>query len=155
MAIERHLDGAHREFSQCDCRGPIQTWMALTNDRPDVVGDRRLASGRPRGEQLAQFFNTAAFAKPAAGVLYGNAGRNVLMGPNAVSFNVSASKDYRIGEGQKRLQFRTDFFNVFNEVNLGNPNTALNNANFGKITSAAAPAAVAVLLAALFLAIAP
>jgi hypothetical protein len=111
----------------------------LSNDRPDVVGDWRLDSGRSRGEQLAKFFNTAAFAKPAAGVLYGNAGRNVLVGPNAVSFNVSASKDYRIGEGRKRLQFRTDFFNIFNQVNLGNPNTAQNNANFGKITSAAAP----------------
>ena len=39
----------------------------------------------------------------------------------------------------KSLQFRTDFFNVLNQVNFGNPNGTLTNGNFGKITSAAAP----------------
>ena len=63
----------------------------------------------------------------------------MLVGPDAVSFNVAASKDFQIGEGRKRMQSRTDFFNIFNQVNLGNPNAALNNANFGRITPAAAP----------------
>ncbi len=47
-------------------------------------------------------------------------------------------KDFRLRES-KSLQFRTDFFNVLNEVNLGAPNTTQNNGNFGRITSAATP----------------
>jgi hypothetical protein len=107
-----------------------------TTDRPDVVGDPNISGDRTRAQQIAQFFNTAAFTKAAG--LYGNAGRNVVMSPNAVNWNAAAMKDFPIRETM-RLQFRTDFFNVLNEVNLGNPNTTQNNGNFGKITSAAAP----------------
>ena len=38
-----------------------------------------------------------------------------------------------------RLEFRAEFFNVINRVNLGNPNTTLTNALFGRITSAGDP----------------
>jgi hypothetical protein len=110
----------------------------ITTDRPDVVGDPTFSGTRTRGEQVAQFFNTAAFAKPGAGALYGNSGRNNIMSPNAVSWNAAAMKDFRLMEG-KSLQFRTDFFNALNQVNLGNPQTTLSNGNFGKITSTAAP----------------
>ena len=103
-----------------------------------MVGSPEFSGSRTRAEQIAQFFNTAAFVKPPAGVPYGNAGRNVLLGPHAVTWNVAAMKDFRLRENTS-LQFRTDFFNVLNEVNLGNPNTTLSNGNFGKITSAAAP----------------
>ena len=41
-------------------------------------------------------------------------------------------------EGHK-LEFRAEFFNVINRVNLGNPNTTLTNALFGRITSAGDP----------------
>ena len=110
----------------------------VATDRPNVVGDPNISGSRTRAQQIAQFFNTAAFAKVPAGVLYGNAGRNVLLGPNAVTWNAAAMKDFRILEG-KKLQFRTDFFNLLNQVNLGNPNGTFSNGNFGKITSAAAP----------------
>ena len=110
----------------------------VTTDRPNVVGDPKLSGDRSRSEMISQFFNTAVFAKPAAGQLYGSSGRNVLHGPNAVTWNVAAMKDIRIFEKQ-RLQFRADFFNFLNQVNLGNPNVTLSSANFGKITAAAAP----------------
>ena len=38
-----------------------------------------------------------------------------------------------------RLQFRGEFFNLLNRVNLGNPNTNLSSAQFGRITSAGSP----------------
>ena len=110
----------------------------VATDRPNVVGDPNLGGDRSRADQIAMFFNTAAFAKVPANTPYGNAGRNVLIGPNAVNWNIAAMKEFRIVEG-KKLQFRTDFFNVFNQVNLGNPNTTLTNGNFGKVTAAAAP----------------
>jgi len=110
----------------------------IAQDRPDVVGNPNISGDRTRAQQIAKFFDTTAFAKPAAGVLYGNAGRNVVTSPAAVSWNAAAMKEFAISE-RKKLQFRTDFFNLFNQVNLGNPNVTLSNGNFGKITAAAAP----------------
>jgi hypothetical protein len=109
----------------------------ITTDRADVVGDPGLGGGRSCAQQIAQFFNTAAFARPAAGVLYGNSGRNNLLGPNAVNWNAAAMKEFPLREAMM-LQFRTAFFNALNQVNPGNPNVTLTNGNFGRITSAAA-----------------
>ena len=107
-----------------------RTWWA----DPNITGSQT------RAQEIAEFFNTAAFAKVPAGVPFGNAGRNVLLGPNAVTWNAAAMKEFPLPlrEGM-RLQFRTDFFNLFNQVNLSDPNTTLTNGNFGKITAAAAP----------------
>ncbi len=55
-----------------------------------------------------------------------------------MNWNVSAFKDFRLTE-RVRLEFRTEFFNIFNEVNLGNPNQTFTSPSFGRITSAGAP----------------
>ncbi len=109
----------------------------IATDRPNVVGNPNLPGGRSEAQEIAAFFNTAAFAKLPAGVPFGNAGRNVLVGPNAVTWNASAMKAFRITEGRS-LEFRTDFFNLFNQVNFSNPNVTLSNGAFGKLTGAAA-----------------
>ncbi|MBV9085477.1 MAG: TonB-dependent receptor, partial [Acidobacteriaceae bacterium] len=108
------------------------------NDRPNLVGDPYLSSDRARAAVISQYFNTAAFARLPAGQLYGTLGRNAIYGPKAVNWNVSAFKDFAIAE-RAHIEFRTDFFNIFNEVNLNNPNLTVGTANFGRITSAAAP----------------
>ncbi|HEV8487329.1 MAG TPA: hypothetical protein VGV87_27520 [Blastocatellia bacterium] len=47
-------------------------------------------------------------------------------------------KKFRIGE-KHAFEFRTEFFNIPNVVNFGDPTGAMNNANFGKITSQRTP----------------
>ena len=93
-----------------------------------------------RGATIAQFFNTAAFVLPTAlprGV-YGSIGRNVISGSATNRTNISLMKDMVIRE-QLRVQLRSEFFNAFNQVTLGAPNTSASaGANFGKITSASA-----------------
>ena len=112
----------------------------IAEDRPNLVAPTTLSGSRTRAQQIAEFFNTAAFTKVAAGVPFGNAGRDVLLGPNAVTWNAAAMKEFPLPVRENmRLQFRTDFFNLFNQVNLGDPTVTLTNGNFGKITSAAAP----------------
>jgi hypothetical protein len=51
--------------------------------------------------------------------------------------NLSLSKQFRIGERLK-AQFRWETFNVFNRANFQQPANALDKANAGTITSAAA-----------------
>ena len=105
-------------------------------DRPNLVGDPKVGGDRSRAQMINQFFNTAAFT-PATG-LYGTSGRNVLYGPGAVNWDAAAFKQFRLSE-HHQIQLRGEFFNVFNQVNLGNPNGTLSSPNFGKITSAGAP----------------
>jgi hypothetical protein len=109
-----------------------------TNDRPNLVGNPNISGSRSRSETINEFFNTDAFAALPAGQLYGTAGRNILVGPGAVDWDISAFKSFAVTERQS-VQFRADIFNLFNQVNLGNPNTTLTSANFGKITSAGSP----------------
>ena len=109
-----------------------------TNDRPNLVGNPVLNSDRPRSELVAQYFNTGAFTALSAGQLYGSSGRNLLLGPDAVNWDISAFKIFAVTEHQA-VQFRADIFNVFNEVNFSNPNTTLTSGNFAKITAASSP----------------
>lgn len=120
----------------------------IATDRPNVVGDINLGSGRSRTQKIAEYFNTAAFAKVTAGVPYGNAQRNVAIGPSYVDTDFSAFKNFSVWK-ESNLQFRADFFNLFNNVNLGNPNATLTSPSFGKISSLATNASPRVIQFAL------
>ena len=105
-------------------------------DRPDLVGDP-VRSHSSRDDMIAQFFNTSAFVPNQPG-RYGNAARNIFSGPAHSSTDLALSKNFRISEGTK-LQFRTEFFNAWNQVNFGAPEARLANRNFGRILSAGSP----------------
>jgi hypothetical protein len=108
------------------------------NQRPNVVGNWKQPDGRSRNEQIVAWFNAAAFAKPAAGT-YGNSGRDVVISPGSAGVNLALFKNFRVTsrEGMK-LQFRSEFFNASNRVNLGSPNMTMGG-SMGRITSAGDP----------------
>lgn len=106
-------------------------------DRPDLVGDPVRAHAN-REDMLQQFFNTSAFVANQPGQ-YGNAGRNLFSGPSSSATNLSLTKAVRLGERLGRLQFRAEAFNVFNQVDFGQPEARLINQNFGRILTAGSP----------------
>jgi len=57
-------------------------------------------------------------------------------GPGRLDTNLTVAKSFPLGGN--RLQVRVDMFNVLNRKNLGNPQQAINNVNFGRITGASA-----------------
>ena len=65
---------------------------------------------------------------------FGNAGRNVLIGPGLFTRDLGADKDFRMNE-RLGLQFRSEFFNVLNRANFGLPNGSVGSAAAGTITS--------------------
>jgi len=75
------------------------------------------------------------FARPLVGT-FGNLGRNSVLGPGYIDTDLSAAKSIHLTESLN-LQFRADFFNVFNHVNLGQPSSCVDcqNANAGTISS--------------------
>jgi outer membrane receptor protein involved in Fe transport len=56
-------------------------------------------------------------------------------GPGRLDNNITIAKAFPVG-GNSRLQVRLDMFNAFNRINYSNPQQAINNANFGRITGA-------------------
>jgi hypothetical protein len=110
----------------------------ISTDRPDLIGNPNLGGGRSRAQKIAGYFNTSAFAIPAKGSPYGTSPRNPLIGPGTVNTDISAFKRFAIYE-KSDLLFRSEIFNVFNNVNLSGPNGTVGNAKFGQITAAGSP----------------
>ena len=113
------------------------------NDRPNYTGAPvYLSGGRSRAERALRYFNTAAFAplnvNSAAVSPYGNVGFDSVVGPKFVNTDLSAFKTFPIYE-QMKLQFRAEVFNVFNNVNMNNPNGVRNAAAFGSISDSKPP----------------
>ena len=78
---------------------------------------------------------TDAFAAPPTGVL-GNAGRNVLRGPDTKVFDFALDRNFTITE-RTALQFRWEVFNLTNTVQFGLPNNQISGGTPGVITSLA------------------
>ncbi len=71
-----------------------------------------------------QYFDPTAFEFPEAG-FYGNLGRNTLIGPGFANFDFSVfenTAEPAISE-QFQIQFRVEFFNLFNHPYFAFPNT--------------------------------
>jgi hypothetical protein len=92
-------------------------------------------NGRPES-RLGEYFNTAAFQLPVAySTDFGNL-RNVLVGPPQKNMDFSIVKFFPIAEKQK-LEFRTEFFNLFNHPNFANPVNIQSSSAFGAIVKTA------------------
>jgi Carboxypeptidase regulatory-like domain len=105
-----------------------------SNNRPDVV--YAVSSQLPSSERNAlHWFNPAAFSvpplvDPASGQpRFGNAGRNIILGPGLNRLDGSMSKIFPLRRETKRIVFRVDVFNVMNHPNWGNPNTNISSTN--------------------------
>jgi hypothetical protein len=125
-------------------------WRATSGSRLTVTtGLDRALTGNPGlqranqvsddvyGETLDRWLNPAAFAQPALGT-FGTSVRNDYEGPGQRVVDLSLVRGFRFAESH-RLEARIEAFNAFNWFRWGNPNTNLNNANFGRILSAGEP----------------
>ena len=104
--------------------------------RPDYTGQ---AVKLPGFSWPAHSYNYQAFAPnptfdgtPGQGL--GDVGRNSLRGPGFFQWDLSAMKNFPVGE-KVTVQFRADFFNILNHPNFANPDSAICSA----ITGAAPP----------------
>ena len=94
--------------------------------RANQVGDPSLDN--PTADE---WFNKAAFAVPVN--QFGTAERNSVRAPSFWNVDMGLQKNITLGRSE--LQLRLEAFNVFNHINEGNPNTAVDNVNFARITS--------------------
>src|SRR5438552_8313170 len=74
---------------------------------------------------------------------FGTLGRDTFRGPGFRDFDVALIKDtsfgHRGGGELGTIQFRAEFFNVFNVVNFGLPSNIVRGSGFGVISKTAGP----------------
>jgi len=102
-----------------------------TNQRPNRVAGVSIVP--PGGRGIGNWINPAAFAL-VTGTGYGNAPRNVARGPGLWQADAALSKGIPLREGT-RLEFRSEFFNLFNRAQYGLPLADFSNNTFGQIIS--------------------
>jgi len=100
-------------------------------DRPDIAGSGKLPQDNGNPDAA---FATSYFMTPPTGRV-GTSGRDQYRGPGLVNYDFTGAKNFPLGTERLRLQFRADFFNIFNHTNFSNPITNQSNASFGKITA--------------------
>jgi len=106
-------------------------------DEPNFLGGS-LAGSDPRQASLKThtnpYFNNALFSKEVIGTL-GTANRRFFHGPGLNNWDLALMKDLRITES-KKLEFRGEFFNLFNHAQFGLPSGNFLSSNFGFVTGA-------------------
>ncbi len=120
--------------------GADNSLSGIGADRAEVTGSsigQAVLSGQSTAQEIKQYFNTSLFTANPIGT-YGNSPKNALQGPDLFNQDFAAIKNFNLIEAMK-LQFRAEFFNVFNNVNFSKPGSSVNSASFGQITSAASP----------------
>jgi hypothetical protein len=124
-------------------------------DRPDQIGIPDLSSAgsstRPRDDYFGRGANNASFFSIPIGIaggtgpnsgLLGTLGRNTFRGPAYYDFDFALIKTTPIGYRESGLeltdlQFRAEFFNLFNIVNMGLPANTIEGTGFGMISKTA------------------
>ena len=130
-------------------QGQAPEISGFSSNRPNVVGD---PNSGPR--TTAEWFNTKAFQQLQPDPLgrfevFGDEGRNAVLGPRYVNWDFSAFKNIRLTE-TKELQFRGELFNVLNHTNFRLPVSDIESQTFGQIQSDVAPRVIQVALKFLF-----
>lgn len=111
---------------------PNRAGNGAGGQRPNINGSIR----QPR--TVDNWFDTSIYSLPDAGTYgalgYNSAGR----GPGINNFDIGLHKTFRLrplGEGG-RLEFRTEWFNIFNHTQLDSVGTTFATATFGRVTTA-------------------
>jgi hypothetical protein len=111
--------------------------------RPHIIGDLTSGDRDPTPGSAGSWLNPSALARPSGRGDFGNAPRNAFQLPAIVNWNLSFFKNFPVGGGKRRMQFRWEIYNLLNHTQFANINTNAQfnpageqvNQNFGKATS--------------------
>ncbi|MGH9328602.1 MAG: carboxypeptidase regulatory-like domain-containing protein [Terriglobia bacterium] len=110
--------------------GPTGSVIDEPNFTPGALNFTNPRSGQP-------YFNTSLFTDEAIGQL-GNSNRRFFTGPGIADWDLALMKNVHLTES-KTLEFRAEFFNVFNHAQFNNPQGDIIDSNFGLVSSAMDP----------------
>ncbi|HLJ47853.1 MAG TPA: carboxypeptidase regulatory-like domain-containing protein [Bryobacteraceae bacterium] len=120
-------------FTMVDTAADFSGFNQTGADRLDVLGTGPLQTNYSNPDRA---FDTSYFSLVPPTGRVGTSGRNQYYGPGLVNYDFTAVKSFIFREdGRARLQFRADFFNLFNHTNFANPVHDRSSASFGQITA--------------------
>ena len=111
-----------------------QSGVNFENNGNSLNRPNQTCSPTSGSSTLSQFFNTSCFAAPASGEL-GNASRTPLSGPDFINTDFSVIKHFALPREGTKLDFRSEFFNLFNHAQFGQPVADINASTFGSINT--------------------
>jgi hypothetical protein len=121
-----------RSLLGTDNSGPLP----LGIDTPNYSGGS-VKIVNPRNSTNHGYFDTTGFSQETVGQL-GTARRRFFSGPGLDNYNMSLLKDTKLLE-RYTLQFRAEFFNVFNHTQFSAVNGNINSPTWGQATGANDP----------------
>jgi hypothetical protein len=88
-------------------------------------------------KEFEYYFDRTNITIPTADKPFGNLGRNAVYGFPFYQVDLGVQKNFalRFINEEARLEFRTEFFNLFNRTNFSAPNTDARSAAFGRVSS--------------------
>jgi len=111
---------------------------AMDGDRAVLLsGSQRLSGACADAAPCKNWINPGAFGLPSTGS-WGNVGKGTVRGPGLFGWDMGLFKNIPITE-RFNVQFRAEFFNVFNHTQLSDPDNAVVDPSFGQILSAGSP----------------
>jgi len=116
------------------------TTLFGAGSRPNVVSGCNKSAPSGGSAKLNEWFDTACFVSPAD-FTFGNESRTDpnLRASGVNNWDFSLFKRTRFGPDEKLgLEFRTEFFNLFNRTQFAPPNTSVGSSTFGVVSSTAA-----------------
>jgi hypothetical protein len=122
-----------------DSSGTNPSQRSVKQQRPDCVSGK---TGYLDNPTTSQYFDSSAFAIPGSvnGVIpsapigrYGNCSTGILEGPATATFSMSVGKTFKVTE-RVGFRYEAQFANLFNILNMANPNMNVGGSAFGSIT---------------------
>ena len=115
--------------------GVDNSFSGVGSDRADYLGggSAQLSYSRSHGAEVLQWFDPTKFKANAVGT-FGTSGRDILRGPRFFNTDMGIFKGTKIKE-RMNLQFRAEFFDIFNNVNFQPPGSTISSSTVGRITS--------------------
>jgi hypothetical protein len=116
----------------------------VTNNLPSFLGGVALrpnvvcypVNREARPNPTTGYFVRSCLTTPTGDQPFGNAGRNIARSDNYFNFDLGVHKQFRLPINEEtRLEFRAEFFNLFNRTNFQAANPDITSNAFGNITS--------------------
>ncbi|MCU1233386.1 MAG: TonB-dependent receptor, plug [Candidatus Solibacter sp.] len=118
--------------------------------RPNLIGDPMAPIAQ---RNIDNYFNKANVVIPVDPLNpnpFGNAGRNTVRSYAIYQTDLGLHKEFPLGSEVRKLQFRSEFFNVMNKTNFQAPNSTSSSSAFGTIRSAFAALVIQMALKLVF-----
>src|SRR5262249_24800125 len=118
--------------------GSDQSQTGLNADRAVQVGSPRGGNACGSTAPCVNYLDPAAFQLPPIGT-FGTVRKGGLRGPGYFNWDMGLRKIFPLPGEHVQLQFRAEYFNVFNRANFNDPRVSLGGSGFGQILSAQDP----------------